>query len=97
LFSVLGFDRRNGRRRADEAALQELLDKKQKRLPIVKAARTPAGNVINLMDALKASLPRKANPLRSRVRHPRRPSSQSVKPGKRASLGLPPVWAALLG
>ncbi len=39
-----------------EAALQELLDKKQKGLPIEKAARQTTGNVINLMDALKASL-----------------------------------------
>jgi non-homologous end joining protein Ku len=36
--------------------LQELLNKKQKGLPIEKAARQPAGNVVNLMDALKASL-----------------------------------------
>jgi DNA end-binding protein Ku len=39
-----------------EAALQELLNKKQKGLPIAKTARPAIGNVINLMDALKASL-----------------------------------------
>jgi DNA end-binding protein Ku len=39
-----------------ETALQELLDKKQKGLPIAKAARPSIGNVINLMDALKANL-----------------------------------------
>jgi non-homologous end joining protein Ku len=33
-----------------------LLNKKQKGLPIEKATRQPAGNVVNLMDALKASL-----------------------------------------
>ena len=39
-----------------EAALQDLLNKKQKGLPIEKAARQTGGNVFNLMDALKASL-----------------------------------------
>jgi DNA end-binding protein Ku len=39
-----------------EAALQELLNKKQKGLPIEKAARPSAGNVVNIMDALRASL-----------------------------------------
>jgi DNA end-binding protein Ku len=41
-----------------EAALQELLNKKQKGLPIAKPARPAAGNVVNLMDALKAQLER---------------------------------------
>ena len=39
-----------------EAALQELLHKKQKGLPIRKAAAQTSGNVINIMDALRASL-----------------------------------------
>src|SRR5512147_558562 len=39
-----------------EAALQELLEKKQKGLPVAKAAPKTSGNVINLMDALKKSL-----------------------------------------
>src|SRR6201992_430240 len=39
-----------------EAALQELLNKKQKGLPIAKARKREPDNVINLMDALKASL-----------------------------------------
>src|SRR3954454_15832780 len=39
-----------------EDALKDLLKKKRKGLPIEKPAREPAGNVVNLMDALKASL-----------------------------------------
>jgi len=39
-----------------EAALQELLNKKQMGLPIEKAARQTTGNVINIMDALRESL-----------------------------------------
>src|SRR3954453_5209397 len=39
-----------------EDALKELLKRKRKGLPIEKPAREPAGNVVNLMDALKASL-----------------------------------------
>ncbi|MET3840424.1 Ku protein [Bradyrhizobium sp. OAE829] len=39
-----------------EAALQELLDKKQKGQPIVTAKRAAPSNVFNLMDALKASI-----------------------------------------
>src|SRR3954453_301899 len=39
-----------------EDALKELLKRKRKGLPIEKPAREPDGNVVNLMDALKASL-----------------------------------------
>ena len=39
-----------------EFALQELLEKKQKGLPIAHAQKRAPNNVINLMDALKASL-----------------------------------------
>jgi DNA end-binding protein Ku len=39
-----------------ESALQELLEKKQKGLPIAHAQKRAPNNVINLMDALKASL-----------------------------------------
>src|SRR4051794_13678114 len=39
-----------------EAALQELLDKKQKGQPIVAARKAAPTNVFNLMDALKASI-----------------------------------------
>ena len=39
-----------------EAALQELLEKKQKGQPIAAAKKAPSGNVYNLMDALRASI-----------------------------------------
>jgi DNA end-binding protein Ku len=39
-----------------ESALQDLLDKKQKGLPIAKAARSAAGNIVDIMSALRASL-----------------------------------------
>src|SRR5580704_12953378 len=39
-----------------ESALQDLLEKKKDGLPIAKVATPSKGNVINLMDALKASL-----------------------------------------
>jgi DNA end-binding protein Ku len=56
-----------------EDALKELLKKKRKGLRIEKPAREPAGNVVNLMDALKASLNADKAP------HARR------RPGKRAT------------
>jgi DNA end-binding protein Ku len=39
-----------------ETALRALLDQKQKGLPIAKPERPSAGNVVNLMDALRASV-----------------------------------------
>ena len=39
-----------------EAALQELLEKKQKGQPIAAAKKVPSSNVYNLMDALRASI-----------------------------------------
>src|SRR6478752_4466292 len=39
-----------------EAALQELLEKKQKGQPIAAAKKTAPSNVYNLMDALRASI-----------------------------------------
>jgi len=39
-----------------EAALQELLEKKQKGQPIAAAKKAPSSNVYNLMDALRASI-----------------------------------------
>jgi DNA end-binding protein Ku len=38
------------------AALQELVEKKQKGQPIAAAKKPPSSNVYNLMDALRASL-----------------------------------------
>src|SRR3954453_13882020 len=50
-----------------EAALQELLAQKQKGLPIAKAARPTAGNVVNLMEALRASVKGGGNPAESKA------------------------------
>ncbi|MBR1251775.1 Ku protein [Bradyrhizobium sp. AUGA SZCCT0169] len=48
-----------------EAALQELLDKKQRGQPIVSAKRAAPSNVFNLMDALKASIKGGKDPARA--------------------------------
>jgi DNA end-binding protein Ku len=45
-----------------EAALTELLTKKQKGLPITAAKKTTPDNVVNLMDALRASIGQKEKP-----------------------------------
>ena len=45
-----------------EAALTELLTKKQKGLPITAAKKTTPDNVVNLMDALRASIGQKKKP-----------------------------------
>ena len=50
-----------------ESALQELLEKKQKGLPIAALKKSTPPNVVNLMEALKASIkggkpPAKASP-----------------------------------
>src|SRR6266576_1423473 len=60
-----------------EAALTELLAKKQKGLPIAAAKKPTPGNVVNLMDALRASLksPEKTAPGRSL----RAPAKKAVK------------------
>jgi DNA end-binding protein Ku len=39
-----------------EAALQDLLNKKQAGQPIARVEKRSTGNVVNLMDALRASL-----------------------------------------
>ncbi|MEY2503268.1 MAG: end-binding protein Ku [Verrucomicrobiota bacterium] len=59
-----------------EAALQDLLDKKQKGLPIARPETRSSGNVVNLMDALRASL--KGGGERS-------PDAASSKPAKKAA------------
>jgi DNA end-binding protein Ku len=65
-----------------EAALQELLNNRQKGLPIAKAARPATGNVINLMDALKASLNTtgKSEP----VAKPNKAPKKTAKPKRKA-------------
>ena len=56
-----------------ESALTELLNKKQKGLPIVAAKKTTPDNVVNLTDALRASLKSSGK------------ASPEAKPGKAAA------------
>jgi DNA end-binding protein Ku len=57
-----------------EAALQDLLNKKQKGQPIARAETRSTGNVVNLMDALRASL--------KGAGREAAPNKTSKKPGK---------------
>jgi DNA end-binding protein Ku len=66
-----------------EAALQELLEKKQKGLPITAAKMARPANVVNLMDALKASL--KGGSETANTRAAAKPARKSVKPRRKAS------------
>jgi DNA end-binding protein Ku len=59
-----------------EAALQDLLNKKQKGEPIARPEPRPSGNVVNLMDALRASLKGGGK---------RTPDAASSKPAKKAA------------
>jgi DNA end-binding protein Ku len=64
-----------------ENALQDLLQKKKNGLPIVKQTAPSTGNVINLMDALKASLktPGKAQS----ATKPAKPMKKATKPKRK--------------
>ncbi len=66
-----------------EAALQELLNKKQKGLPIEKAARLTTGNVINLMDALKASLKGSKAPAEAKATAAKKSGKAKAMPKKK--------------
>jgi DNA end-binding protein Ku len=65
-----------------EAALQELLEKKQKGQPIAAAKKATQSNVYNLMDALRASIKGGSVVRRpkSRQRLPRNPRHRSLRP-----------------
>jgi DNA end-binding protein Ku len=65
-----------------ETALQELLSKKQKGLPIVAAKKAAPSNVVNLMDALKASLSGGRTPAKARAE---KPAKKATKPKRKAS------------
>ena len=70
-----------------EAALQELLAKKQKGLPIAPARKSAPDNVVNLMEALRASIKGDSGGKERRKSHPRRKRRQSREPrqsGRRA-------------
>jgi DNA end-binding protein Ku len=66
-----------------EAALADLLAKKQKGLPIAAAKKSAPGNVVNLMDALRASLKSDAKtvPAEKPARAPAKKSAKKRKAG----------------
>jgi DNA end-binding protein Ku len=75
-----------------EAALQELLDKKQKGLPIATAERAAPSNVYNLMEALTASLKNEgAGKAAAKPDKPRRGAKRvrSARPVNRRGADLP--------
>jgi hypothetical protein len=61
-----------------EAALTELLNKKQAGQPIAAAKKQAPSNVVNLMDALRASIKGGDNPSREKLRELKR-SPRSVR------------------
>jgi DNA end-binding protein Ku len=67
-----------------EAALQDLLEKKKNGMPIPKAAAPSKGNVINLMDALKASLKTTGKSEPAEVAKPIKSAKKTAKPKRKA-------------
>jgi DNA end-binding protein Ku len=67
-----------------EAALQDLLEKKKNGMPIPKAAAPSKGNVINLMDALKASLKTTGKSEPAEVAKPSKSAKKTAKPKRKA-------------
>jgi DNA end-binding protein Ku len=66
-----------------EAALQDLLEKKKNGMPIAKAVAPSKGNVINLMDALKASLKTTGKSEPAAVPKPSKSAKKSAKPRRK--------------
>ena len=67
-----------------EAALQELLAKKQKGLPISPAQKRAPDNVINLMDALRASLKSGGKGDPASAPKPAKATKKTAKPKRKA-------------
>jgi DNA end-binding protein Ku len=65
-----------------ETALQELLEKTKNGLPIAKRTTPTAGNVINLMDALKASL-KSSGKSEPAAKPTKAPKKTAVKPKRK--------------
>jgi DNA end-binding protein Ku len=65
-----------------EAALQELLTKKQNGQPLPPAKKEPPSNVINLMDALRASLKSPGKASSGKAASAARPAKAAKKPAK---------------
>src|SRR6201990_2953169 len=68
-----------------EAALQDLLSKKQKGMPLPTARKSEPSNVVNLMDALKASLKSADRPAKTAAKAPRAAKKSAAKPKRKAS------------
>jgi DNA end-binding protein Ku len=68
-----------------EAALQDLLSKKQKGMPLPTARKSEPSNVVNLMDALKASLSSADKPAKTATKPPRAAKKSAAKPKRKAS------------
>jgi DNA end-binding protein Ku len=66
-----------------EAALQDLLEKKKNGLPIAKADAPSKGNVINLMEALKASIKTTGKSEPAVVAKPSKPAKKAAKPKRK--------------
>jgi DNA end-binding protein Ku len=66
-----------------EAALSELLAKKQRGLPITAAKKTTPDNVVNLMDALRASVGQKEKPAPSPAKR-KSPAKKAARSKKSA-------------
>jgi len=67
-----------------EAALQDLLEKKKNGMPIAKAAAPSKGNVINLMEALKASIKTAAKDEPTAAAKAGKPAKKAAKPKRKA-------------
>jgi DNA end-binding protein Ku len=63
-----------------EQALQELLEKKQKGVPIVSRRKDSPNNVVNLMDALRASISGGKSPAKAVAT---RPAKKVVRPRRK--------------
>jgi DNA end-binding protein Ku len=67
-----------------EAALQELLEKKRKGLPIGPAQKRAPDNVVNLMDALRASLKSSGRGESAPTANPKAAAKKAAKPKRKA-------------
>ena len=67
-----------------EAALTELLTKKQKGLPITAAKKSAPDNVVNLMDALRASIGQKGKAAPSSAKRAKAPAKKTARSKKSA-------------
>ena len=67
-----------------EAALQELLEKKRKGLPIGPAQKRAPDNVVNLMDALRASLKSSGRGESAPTANPKAAARKAAKPKRKA-------------